>query len=81
VLERRNDKAAIYKQIGLKGKGAVAYEVIRPVIATTRYVVEQGWQPCEPHEVYPSTSAWGADGWTYTDLNRARAKYEAVSGT
>jgi len=79
-LERRNGRAAIYRQ-QWKGKedASIAYEVVRPVISTRQFLDGEWRRTSEPHEVYPSSETWGERVWTFTDLEDAVTKYDAVS--
>jgi hypothetical protein len=66
TLERRNKKAAIYRQVWAeKENAAVAYEVILPEKRTTAYIAGGGWQTVDPYETYPRSEKWGERGWTY----------------
>ncbi len=78
TLERRKENAAIYRQQSSKIKDAsVAYEVIRPQTATKRFI-DGSWQDSAPYEAYPSSETWGTFGWTYTDLDKALERYNAI---
>jgi hypothetical protein len=68
----REGEAAIYEQIWRGcAEPSVCYEVIR-------IRRRDGFQICgrlvEPAEAYPSSGAWGVDGFTLTDKDAAFAK-------
>jgi hypothetical protein len=72
----REGNAAIYKQTWTGcSNPSVCYEVIR-----IRY--RDGFQIdgrfVEPAEVYPSSEAWGVDGFTFTDKDAAFAKLREI---
>ena len=69
----REGDAAIYEQrwTGCPNP-AVCFEVIR---IKRREGFEIGGRFVEPAEVYPNSEAWGMDGFTFTDWNKARAKF------
>ena len=79
----------IYRQIARQGNGAiyeqrwtgcaepsVCYEVIR---IRRREGFQIGNKLVEPAEVYPKSEAWGVDGFTLTDRNKAWAKFFEIS--
>ena len=72
----REGDAAIYEQTFLDCPNpSVSYEVIRlrrhdGFWINNRFV--------EPAEVYPNSEAWGVDGWTFTDKDRAFAKFREM---
>jgi hypothetical protein len=37
------------------------------------------WERCEPYECYPGSEAWGRSGWTYTNWEDAKAKYDLLN--
>ena len=69
--------AAIYEQ---RWNGcaepSVCYEVIR---IRRRDGFHIGEKFIEPYEVYPNSDAWGADGFTFTNGNKAWAKLFEIS--
>jgi hypothetical protein len=73
----REGDAAIYEQ---KWNGcrnpSVSYEVIR---IRRREGFQIGGRFIEAAEIYPNSEAWGADGFTFTDWNKARAKFFEIS--
>jgi hypothetical protein len=73
----REGKAAIYEQTwnGCPNP-SVCYEVIR---IRCRDGFQIGNRFVEPAEVYPRSEAWGTDGFTFTDWNKARAKFFEIS--
>jgi hypothetical protein len=73
----REGNAAIYTQIWLDcPEPSVCYEVIR---IRRREGFQIGGRLVEPAEVYPSSGAWGVDGFTFTDKDAAFAKLRKVS--
>jgi hypothetical protein len=79
-----------YRQIAREGHGAiyeqtwsgcsepsVCYEVIR---IRRRDGFQIDGRLVEPAEVYPSSGAWGVDGFTLTDRDAAFAKLREVAG-
>jgi hypothetical protein len=74
----REGDAAIYEQTwdGCSSP-SVAYEVVR---IRRREATEIAGNFIEPHEVYPSSNAWGVDGFTYTDKDAAFAKLRELAG-
>lgn len=75
----REGDAAIYEQTwdGCSIP-SVAYEVVR---IRRREAAEIAGNFIEPHEVYPSSEAWGVDGFTLTDKDAAFAKLQEVAGS
>src|SRR5262249_11195976 len=73
----REGDAAIYEQTwsGCRNP-SVCYEVIR---IRRREGFQIGGRCVEPAEVYPSSEAWGADGFTLTDKDAAFAKLREVA--
>jgi hypothetical protein len=73
----REKDAAIYEQtwIGCPEPGA-SYEVIR-IRRRDGFLI--GGRFVEPAEVYPAPEFWGRDGFTFTDRNKASAKFFEMS--
>jgi hypothetical protein len=74
----REGEAAIYEQTwnGCSDP-SVCYEVIR---IRRRDGFQIDGRLVEPAEVYPSSRAWGVDGFTLTDKDAAFAKLREVAG-
>jgi hypothetical protein len=73
----REGDTAIYEQHWADGaEPSVCYEVIR---IRRRNGFQIGEKFIEPYEVYPNSDAWGADGFTFNDRNKAWAKFYAIS--
>jgi hypothetical protein len=74
----RERDATIYEQIWSGcSEPSVCYEVIR---IRRRDGFQIGRRLVEPAEVYPSSGAWGVDGFTLTDKDAAFAKLREVAG-
>jgi hypothetical protein len=68
----REGNAAIYEQTWSGcAEPSVCYEVIR---VRQRESFQINGRLVEPAEVYPSSGAWGVDGFTFTDKDAAFAK-------
>jgi len=69
----RERDAAIYEQrwTGCPD-AAVGFEVVR-VRRRDRFQISEKF--IEPYEVYPNSDAWGLDGFTFTDRNKAFGKF------
>jgi hypothetical protein len=75
-LIAREGDAAIYEQTWSScSNPSVCYEVIR---IRRREGFEIDGRFVEPAEVYPSSDAWGVDGFTFTDKEAAFAKLREV---
>jgi hypothetical protein len=75
-LARKGD-AAIYEQTWSGcSNPSVCYEVIR---IRRREGFQIDGRFVEPAEVYPNSDAWGVDGFTLTDKNKAFAKLREVA--
>src|SRR4029077_11990320 len=73
----REGNAAIYEQTWSGcGEPSVCYEVIR---IRRRDGFQIDGRLVEPAEVYPSSRAWGVDGFTLTDKDAAFAKLREVA--
>ena len=57
---------------------SVSYEVVR---VRRRDGFQIDGRFVEPAEVYPNSDAWGVDGFTLTDKDKAFAKLREVAGT
>jgi hypothetical protein len=74
----REGDAAIYEQTWSGcSDPSVCYEVIR---IRRRDGFQIDGRLVEPAEVYPSSGAWGVDGFTLTDKDAAFAKLQEVAG-
>ena len=72
----REGDAAIYEQAWTGcSKPAVRYEVIR-IRRRDGFMIHGRF--VEPAEVYPNSEAWGTDGFTVTDKERAFAKLREI---
>jgi hypothetical protein len=73
----REGDAAIYEQRWTGcAEPSPAYEVIR---IRRREGFRIGTRFVEPAEVYPASEAWGVDGFTFTNRNKAWAKFSEIS--
>ena len=73
----REGNAAIYEQCWTGCPDpAVCYEVIW---IRRRDGFQIGEKFIEPYEVYPNSDAWGVDGFTFTDRNKAFEKFFEIS--
>jgi hypothetical protein len=73
----REGNAAIYEQTcGGCRNPSVCYEVIR-IRRRDGFQIDSRF--VEPSEVYPKSESWGVDGFTFTDWNKARAKFSEIS--
>jgi len=73
----RDEVAAIYaKRWTGCAEPSLSYEVIR---IRRRDGFQIGEKFIEPAEVYPKSEAWGVDGFTFTDRNKAWAKFSEIS--
>ena len=74
----REGDAAIYEQTSSRySNPSVCYEVIR---IRRRDGFQIDGRFVEPAEVYPSSDAWGVDGFTFTDKEAAFAKLRQITG-
>jgi hypothetical protein len=74
----RERDAAIYEQTWSGcAEPSVCYEIIR---IRRREGFQIDGRLVEPAEVYPSSGAWGVDGFTLTDRDAAFAKLREVAG-
>jgi hypothetical protein len=73
----REGNAAIYEQRWTGcAKPSVCYEVVR---IRRRDGFQIGEKFIGPYEVYPDSNAWGVDGFTFSDSNKARDKFFEIS--
>ncbi len=72
----RQGDAAIYEQTWNGGTRPVRYEVIR-IRRRDGFTIHG--RLVEPAEVYPNSEAWGTDGFTVTDKDRAFAKLRKLA--
>jgi hypothetical protein len=68
----RKGDFAIYKQTWKGNEDSAAFEVIR---IRRRDGFEIDGRFVEAAELYPSSEAWGVDGFTFTNRNKAWAKF------
>jgi hypothetical protein len=69
----REGDAALYEQRWTGcAEPSLCYEVIR---IRWRDGFRIGEKFIEPYQVYPNSDAWGADGFTFTNRNKAWAKF------
>jgi hypothetical protein len=72
----REGDAAIYEQAWCGcAEPSVCYEVIR---VKRREGFQIDGRFVEPAEVYPSSEAWGENGWTFTNKDAAFAKLQEI---
>jgi hypothetical protein len=71
----REGDFAIYRQ---SNKHSEAFEVIR---IRRRDGFEIGGRFVEPAEIYPTSEAWGVDGWTLPDENSAFRKLREIGAS
>jgi hypothetical protein len=75
-IARRGD-AGIYEQLWTCcAEPSVCYEVIR-IRRRDGFQISEKF--IEPYEVYPNSDAWGVDGFTVTDRNKAWDKFFEIS--
>jgi hypothetical protein len=73
----REREAAIYEQSWSGcADPSICYEVIR---IRRRDGFQIDGRFVEPAEIYPNSEAWGVDGFTFTNRNRAWAKFFEIS--
>jgi hypothetical protein len=70
----REGNRAIYERTSASKKH-ISYEVV--IIRSHNGYELQGVK-IPASEVYPSTSQWGVYGWTYNDLESAKARYSTL---
>lgn len=54
------------------------WEVVKIRVSPEKLVGERAYTEAE---VYPSSERWGTDGWTYTTLEDAMAKFDELTQT
>jgi hypothetical protein len=73
----RNKDAAIYEQTWLGcAEPSPSYEVVR---IRRREGFQIGNRFVKAAEIYPNSGAWGVDGFTFTDRNKAWDKFFEIS--
>jgi hypothetical protein len=73
----REGRVAIYSQAWSEIKNpSVAYEVVRIKALPDRMMFGK---LVPAHEAYPGSEEWGERGWTYTDLDRAFARFRKLA--
>jgi hypothetical protein len=73
----REGNAAIYEQCWTGCQNpSIAYEVIR---IRRREGFQIGEKSIEAYELYPNSDAWGVDGFTFADRNKAWDKFFELS--
>lgn len=74
-IERKGNLAIFERS---KDEGKPHYEVVK-IRAHNGFKIPGTETMAEPAEVYPSDTAWGRDGFTYSTLDEARQKLESWS--
>jgi hypothetical protein len=72
----REGDFAIYRQTWKGNEHSVAFEVIR---IRPRDGFQIDGRFVEPAEIYPNSEAWGVDGFTFTNRNKAWARFFEIS--
>jgi hypothetical protein len=72
---RKGDKAIFTQERAEKGSVMKNYEV---VLIKKHNGYEIGGSVIPPSEVYPSSTQWGALGWTFQSIEDARKKYDTL---
>jgi len=75
LLRRAGAVALLVKS---KPGGTPSYEVVRLVRVPER---EMFGRVIPAHEAMPASEQWGERGWTYSDRDRAEAKFSDLTGT
>ncbi len=75
VLKRAGAVALLVKA---KPGASPSYEVVRLVRVPER---EMFGRVIPAHEAMPASELWGERGWTYSDRDRAEAKFSELTGT
>lgn len=71
----REGNKAIYRQ-DKDGYTTSSFEVVK---ISKHNGYELNGTKIAPAETYPSTSLWGTQGWTFTNLNDAKKKFKKIS--
>jgi len=83
-LIKRNDHVAMYAQYYMDTDvpRIVSYEVflIRKQEASVRVIPGHGEIEYHPKELYPKDEDFGYTAWSISDVNRADAKFEELTG-
>jgi len=74
VLERRGMVLLVERQH--RDVSAPHWEVVKIRVSPAKLV---HGVPLPESEVYPSSERWGTDGWTYSTLEAARAKFDSLA--
>jgi hypothetical protein len=74
VIERRGMVLLVERQH--RDVSAPHWEVVKLRVSPERVVFGL---PRPESEVYPSSEAWGKNGWTYSTLEAARAKFDSLT--
>jgi hypothetical protein len=72
----REGDFAMYRQTWKGNEHSAGFEVIR---IRRRDGFQIGDKFVEPYEIYPNSEAWGVDGFTFTNRNKAWAKFFEIS--
>ena len=73
----REGDVALYEQTWLScAEHSPSYEVVR---IRHREGFQIGEKLIQPYEIYPNCDAWGTDGFTVTDRDKAWAKFFEIS--
>jgi hypothetical protein len=74
VLERRGMVLLVERQH--RDVSVPHWEVVKIRVSPAKCVGDRAYTESE---VYPSSERWGTDGWTYSTLEAARAKFDSLS--
>jgi hypothetical protein len=78
-LVQRQGRIALFKKQFKSGEGWRGFEVVRLVESPARaFTVEGRAVETEARETMPSPENWGTDGFSFCDLEAARAKFNAM---
>ena len=72
----RKGNFAIYKQENVKVKKPVPHYEVVEIKSHNGY--EIGGSKIVPAEVYPGSTQWGLLGWTYSDLDSAKERFNKL---
>lgn len=78
-LLKRDTSRAIYAQYIKTIDYPIGYEIIkiRRNVVSENGTLKSIYLP-ENAEIYPSTSKWGIDGWTFKTIEQAENKYNEI---
>lgn len=79
-LVERTPFAGIWEQRLPEGSLAefTAWEVVRIKRCKKDKIMPSGAKVSLGDEIYPATSRWGKDGWTFRDIEKAWAKFNSL---